>query len=90
MLRFIFILSNIYLTNELLLVINQNIVGDFMTKSSNQNKEAFPSVQINGHYIRELSFDNKHAPASFLPQQEAPKTEVAVNFNHRNVQDNVY
>jgi len=61
-----------------------------MCQNSNQDKNSLPSLQINGHYIRELSFKNNHAPASFMPQKENPKTEIAVNFNHRHIQENVY
>ena len=59
-----------------------------MTKDSSENLS--PSVAINGHYIKELHFDNTKAPDSFKPQEKAPKIEIAINFNHHNVQDNVY
>ena len=49
-----------------------------------------PSVAINGHYIKQLSFDNVNAPASFAPQKEAPKIEIAINFNNRSLPDNLY
>lgn len=49
-----------------------------------------PSVTINGHYIKELSFDNKNSPASFVQQKTAPKIEIAINFNNRSLQDNLY
>ncbi len=29
-----------------------------------------PSVAINGQYIKELSFDNPHAPVSFAPLKD--------------------
>lgn len=55
-------------------------------KSENQ----LPSIAINGHYIKELSFDNKNSPASFIQQNAAPKIEIAINFNNRSFQDNLY
>ncbi len=59
-----------------------------MTK--NLPETQLPSVAINGHYIKELSFDNVNAPASFAPQKEAPKIEIAINFNSRSLQENLY
>ena len=49
-----------------------------------------PSIKINGHYIKELFFDNKNSPASFVQQKEPPKIEIAINFNNRSLQDNLY
>ena len=59
-----------------------------MTKESSENIS--PSVAVNGHYIKELHFDNINAPASFKPQEKAPKIEIAINFNYHNVQENTY
>ena len=49
-----------------------------------------PSIKINGHYIKELSFDNKNSPASFVQQETAPKIEIAINFNNRSLLDDFY
>lgn len=59
-----------------------------MNKESPENLS--PSVAVNGHYIKELHFENIKAPASFKPQEKAPKIEIAINFNHHNVQENIY
>jgi preprotein translocase subunit SecB len=59
-----------------------------MNKELSEN--TFPSVAINGHYIKELHFDNIKAPVSFTPQEKAPKIEIAINFNYYNVQENTY
>jgi preprotein translocase subunit SecB len=59
-----------------------------MTK--NTQADSSPSVKINGHYIKELHFDNTKSTASFKPQEKAPKIEIAINFSHHNVQDNIY
>jgi preprotein translocase subunit SecB len=59
-----------------------------MNKESKENIS--PSVAVNGHYIKELSFDNSKAPASFKPQEKAPKIEIAINFNYHNVQENIH
>jgi len=52
--------------------------------------EEKPSVNLNGQYIKELHFDNTNSPASFVPGQEQPKIEIAINFNNRNVNENIY
>lgn len=49
-----------------------------------------PSVSLNGHYIKELSIDNSNSPTSFLHQNERPKIEVSVNFDNRNIRENIY
>lgn len=59
-----------------------------MTKKSPDNIS--PSVAVNGHYIKELHFENIKAPASFKPQEKSPRIEIAINFNHQSVQDNIY
>jgi len=59
-----------------------------MNKESSENLS--PSVAINGHYIKELHFENIKAPASFKPQEKSPKIEIAINFSHHNVQENIY
>ena len=59
-----------------------------MTTESSENLS--PPVAVNGHYIKELHFENIKAPASFKPQEKSPKIEIAINFNHNNVQYNIY
>lgn len=58
--------------------------------TNNTPENYLPSIAINGHYIKELSFDNKNSPASFAVQKTAPKIEIAINFNNRSLQDNLY
>lgn len=55
-----------------------------------QSENLSPSVAVNGHYIKELHFENIKAPASFKSQEKAPKIEISVNFNHNNIQENIY
>ena len=64
------------------------IMKEKMNKESSENQ--LPSVAVNGHYIKELHFENIKAPASFKPQEKAPKIEIAINFNYHNVQNNIY
>lgn len=51
---------------------------------------ASPSISLNGQYIKELHFENINSPASFSPQKESPKIEIAINFNNRNVGEDIY
>ncbi|MGB4190964.1 MAG: protein-export chaperone SecB [Rickettsiales bacterium] len=60
------------------------------TNTLEKPESQLPSIAINGHYIKELTFDNKNSPASFVPQNSAPKIEIAINFNNRSLQDNLY
>ena len=52
--------------------------------------EETPSVKLNGQYIKELHFDNTNSPTSFMPGKEQPKIEISINFNNRNVAENIY
>ncbi len=49
-----------------------------------------PSVQLNGQYIKELHFDNSNSPASFVLGKEQPRIEIAINFNNRSINENIY
>ena len=61
-----------------------------MTKDQAPVESTLPSIALNGQYIKELHFDNTNSPAAFAPQKEAPKIEIAINFNNRNLQENLY
>ncbi len=69
---------------SLIFIIEKN---NKMTKESSENQ--LPSVAVNGLYIKELHFENIKAPVSFKPQEKRPKIEIAINFNHHNVGDNI-
>jgi len=60
-----------------------------MTKKEEIHIEQ-PSIILSGQYIKELHFDNTNSPASFVPGKEQPKIEIAINFNSRNVAENVH
>jgi preprotein translocase subunit SecB len=49
-----------------------------------------PTVKLNGQYIKQLSFDNPQAPASFLSVTEAPRIEISINFDTKEVQENIH
>lgn len=46
---------------------------------------SMPSMRILGQYLKDLSFENPHAPQSLAPQKSAPDINVSVNVNARNL-----
>ncbi len=52
--------------------------------------KAQPNIQMLGQYIRDLSFENPHAPASLQGQGENPKMHIEVNVGAKKVADDVY
>jgi preprotein translocase subunit SecB len=50
-----------------------------------------PSVKVLGQYIKDLSFENPNAPASFQPQTgEQPTLDVSLNVAVRLLGDNLH
>lgn len=47
-----------------------------------------PSMRILGQYLKDLSFENPHAPHSLGQQQPQPDVAISVNVNARNVGGN--
>lgn len=47
-----------------------------------------PSMRILGQYLKDLSFENPHAPASLAPQKAQPEISIAINVNARNLAPN--
>jgi preprotein translocase subunit SecB len=50
--------------------------------------QAQPSLRILGQYLKDLSFENPHAPQSLGQQQGQPDVAISVNVNARNVGNN--
>ena len=44
-----------------------------------------PSMRILGQYLKDLSFENPHAPQSLAPQKAQPEINIAINVNARNL-----
>lgn len=57
---------------------------------SDTNNGPGPSAQLNvlAQYIKDLSFENPHAPQSLAPQETAPNINIQVNVNARQLNDN--
>jgi preprotein translocase subunit SecB len=65
-----------------------------MTKKNDNKKEeavnqaANPSVKLNAQYLKDLSFENPNAPASLVPKSEAPKIDVSLNLEAKEIAKN--
>ena len=46
-----------------------------------QQADAAPSLNALAQYIKDLSFENPHAPRSLLPQEQSPNIAITVNVN---------
>jgi preprotein translocase subunit SecB len=46
---------------------------------------AQPSMRILGQYLKDLSFENPHAPQSLAPQKAQPDISISINVNARNL-----
>ena len=46
---------------------------------------AQPSMRILGQYLKDLSFENPHAPQSLAPQKAQPEISISINVNARNL-----
>lgn len=46
---------------------------------------AQPSMRILGQYLKDLSFENPHAPQTLAPQQSQPDINISVNVTARNL-----
>lgn len=57
---------------------------------SNQNPDQLPSLAIIGQYVKDLSFENPHAPQSLVPGKEAPKVDIAINLEAKEVQEGTF
>jgi preprotein translocase subunit SecB len=49
---------------------------------------AQPAMRIMGQYLKDLSFENPHAPASLAPQKAQPEINISINVNARNLAPN--
>lgn len=45
------------------------------------SEEAAPSLNILAQYVKDLSFENPHAPASLRPREKAPEINININVN---------
>lgn len=64
------------------------------TMADTPNKDEIPTIQartvpltIHAQYIKDLSFENPHAPQSLLPGQAVPSMDVSVTLDAKKIED---
>ncbi len=55
-----------------------------------QNSKNAPRFFIKGQYIKDLSFENPHAPHSLLALQEKPKIDLSVTLKSQKLEEQHY
>ena len=51
---------------------------------------AQPSIQIITQYVKDVSFENPHAPESLVSGWEAPETSVQISLGQQVIKDNAF
>lgn len=49
-----------------------------------------PSFQVRAQYLKDLSFENPHAPQSLLASEARPSIDVGVDLRAQKLQDDLY
>ena len=49
--------------------------------NGNGKGEAAPSLNVLAQYVKDFSFENPHAPASFGPREKQPEIQININVN---------
>ncbi len=60
------------------------------TQPQAQPNDGQPRFSMKAQYIKDLSFENPHAPASMLALREAPRVDVSADLAAQKLQDNVF
>ena len=55
-----------------------------------QPQPPVPSLQIRAQYVKDLSFENPHAPQSLFSANQRPGIDVSVDLKAQKLQDDVY
>ena len=58
-----------------------------MTPNGGNTLEAAPQLNVLAQYIRDLSFENRNAPRSLMPQEEQPAINIQINVNANPMSD---
>ncbi len=61
-----------------------------MSKSKEASTANTQSFAVKGQYIKDLSFENPHAPQSLLAANAKPAIDVNVDLKAQKLQDNIY
>jgi preprotein translocase subunit SecB len=61
-----------------------------MNAGPQQTSNLAQSFVVKGQYIKDLSFENPHAPHSLMAANSKPSIEVNVDLKAQKLQDNIY
>jgi preprotein translocase subunit SecB len=61
-----------------------------MSTTTTQPENGSQHFSIKGQYVKDLSFENPHAPQSLMSTNERPGIEVSVDIKAQKLQDNFY
>ncbi len=61
-----------------------------MTAGSEQPQNVTQSFLVKGQYIKDLSFENPHAPHSLMATNTKPAIDVNVDLKAQKLQENIY
>jgi preprotein translocase subunit SecB len=59
-------------------------------KSTPPAQQAQPSIQIITQYVKDVSFENPHAPESLVGGWAAPETSVQISLGQQHIKDNTF
>ncbi len=57
---------------------------------SSAENDTTPRFAMRGQYVKDLSFENPHAPMSLLTAKEPPKVDMNVDLTAQKVQDDLF
>lgn len=53
-------------------------------------QHADPSIQVIAQYVKDISFENPHAPESLVSGWPAPETSVHIDLGQKHIKDNLF
>ncbi len=56
----------------------------------NETTASAPRFVVKGQYIKDLSFENPHAPASLMAFKDKPNLDVSVDLKAQRIKDDLY
>ena len=63
---------------------------DLASNAGANGIDAMPQVRIAAQYVKDLSFENPHAPRSLQQQGTQPRIDVNINVNARKANDELF
>lgn len=59
-------------------------------EASGQSQASVPSFAVKGQYIKDLSFENPHAPQSLLQTEAKPNIDVNIDLKAQKLQEGIF